>query len=58
MSMVENLKEIQAKGVHAFLRNQETKYACPNCGDVVSSNRMLFLTKGCIDVLQISSLGL
>ena len=36
MSMVENLQEIQAKGVPAFLRNQETKYACQNCGDIVS----------------------
>ena len=36
MSMVENLKEIQAKGVPAFLRSQETNYACQNCGDTVS----------------------
>ena len=36
MSMVENLKEIQTKGIETFLKNQETKYKCPNCGDVVS----------------------
>jgi hypothetical protein len=35
MSMVENLKEIR-KGMKAFLENQEKKYACPECGDVVS----------------------
>ena len=36
MSMVENLKEIQAKGVPAFLQRQENKYACQKCGDIVS----------------------
>ena len=36
MSMVENLKEIQKNGIEAFLENQEAKYRCPNCGDVVS----------------------
>jgi hypothetical protein len=36
MSMVENLQEIKAKGIPAFLRSQETKYTCPKCGDVVS----------------------
>jgi hypothetical protein len=36
MSMVENLKEIKEKGMDEFLKNQETKYRCPSCGDVVS----------------------
>lgn len=36
MSMVENQKEIEAKGVSNFLDNQESKYMCPRCGDVVS----------------------
>jgi hypothetical protein len=36
MSMVENLREIRAKGMKAFLEKQEEKYACPECGDVVS----------------------
>jgi len=36
MSMVQNLKEIQTKGIETFLENQESKYKCPNCGEVVS----------------------
>ena len=35
MSMVENLKMIKAKGMAGFLKNQQEKYKCPNCGDVV-----------------------
>ena len=36
MSMVENLREIKEKGMKKFLENQEEKYTCPECGDVVS----------------------
>jgi hypothetical protein len=36
MSMVENLREIREKGMEKFLKNQEEKYACPECGDVIS----------------------
>jgi hypothetical protein len=36
MSMVENLKEIQTRGIEIFLKNQEAKYKCPRCSDVVS----------------------
>ena len=36
MSMVENLKEIEEKGMVSFLINQENKYKCPECGDVMS----------------------
>ena len=36
MSMVENLKELKAKGVEEFLKNQQAKYKCQACGDVVS----------------------
>ena len=36
MSMVENLKMIQKKGMDAFLLRQEEKYRCPSCGDVIS----------------------
>ena len=36
MSMVENLREIKEKGMKKFLENQEEKYACPECGDVIS----------------------
>jgi hypothetical protein len=36
MSMVENLKELEEKGMKEFLRNQQRKYECPACGDVIS----------------------
>lgn len=36
MSMVENLKELKEKGMKKFLKNQEEKYECPECGDVIS----------------------
>ncbi len=36
MSMVENLRELKINGVEAFLKNQQEKYRCPNCRDVVS----------------------
>ena len=36
MSMVENQKMMQQKGIDEFLRSQAEKYRCPGCGDVVS----------------------
>ena len=36
MSAVENLKDIQTNGIENFLKTQEAKYKCPNCGDVFS----------------------
>ena len=35
MSMVENLKMINAQGMDEFLKNQEETHRCPNCEDVV-----------------------
>ena len=35
MSMVENLKTMKNQGMDGFLKSQEEKYRCPNCGDVV-----------------------
>jgi hypothetical protein len=32
MSMVENLKLIKEKGMDGFLKDQDEKYCCPNCG--------------------------
>ena len=36
MSMVENLKELQDRGIDKFLETQKTRYKCSKCGDVVS----------------------
>ena len=35
-SLVGNLKELKEKGMTAFLKAQEAKSKCPNCGGVVS----------------------
>ena len=36
LSLVENLKTLEEKGMDEFLRLQEEKHSCPVCGDVVS----------------------
>jgi len=36
MSMVENQKMIQEKGMGAFLQSQVEEYQCPSCGDIIS----------------------
>ena len=36
MSMIENLKELKEKGMEQFLANQERKYKCLQCGDIIS----------------------
>mgnify|MGYP006296904291 FL=1 len=35
MSMIENLEYIRAHGMNEFLRQQQEKYLCPECGDVI-----------------------
>ena len=35
MSMVENLRYIQEKGIEQFLRNEREKWKCPDCGGLV-----------------------
>ena len=36
MSMVDNLRELEEKGMEKFLEIQEVKYECPQCDDVIS----------------------
>jgi rubrerythrin len=36
MSMVENQKVMQEKGMEEFLETQAEKYRCPSCGDIIS----------------------
>ncbi|MDD1674658.1 MAG: DUF3795 domain-containing protein [Methanomicrobiales archaeon] len=36
MSMIDNLRMIQEKGMDAFLASQEEKYRCPHCGALIS----------------------
>ncbi|MFA5106705.1 MAG: DUF3795 domain-containing protein [Patescibacteria group bacterium] len=35
MSMIENLKYIEDKGIDAFLRSQKKKWQCPTCGRMI-----------------------
>jgi len=35
MSMIENLKYIRAKGVRQFLLQEEERWKCPECGEVI-----------------------
>jgi len=35
MSMMENLKFIEEKGMESFLEQQRKKYTCPKCGGVI-----------------------
>jgi predicted enzyme related to lactoylglutathione lyase len=35
MSMIENLKYIRDNGMESFLKQQERKYRCPECGGVI-----------------------
>jgi len=36
MSMVTNLRELEKNGIDYFLKSQEAKYKCPECGDILS----------------------
>jgi ribosomal protein S27AE len=35
MSMTENLSYIKAKGIKQFLKNEQERWKCPNCGGVI-----------------------
>ncbi len=39
MSMIDNLNTIQTLGIRQFIRNEKEKWACPNCGKVLSVHR-------------------
>ena len=35
-SFIENLQEIKKSGIEEFLRRQEKRFKCPDCGGVIS----------------------
>jgi hypothetical protein len=35
MSMIANLKSIKERGIHRFLKNEKTRWACPKCGGAI-----------------------
>lgn len=43
LSMIENLSDIKAKGIEDFLRKEEIKWSCPNCGDAICCHNGLCL---------------
>jgi hypothetical protein len=43
MSMIENLENIKQNGMKEFLKNEEARWACIECGNIVSVHKMLAL---------------
>lgn len=39
MSMIENLLHIEQQGIEAFLKNEEIRWTCVECGNIVSVHR-------------------
>lgn len=39
MSMIENLENIRQNGMEAFLQNEEIRWTCKECGNIVSVHR-------------------
>jgi hypothetical protein len=39
MSMIENLENIKKWGIRKFVRNEKTRWACPECGGVICVHR-------------------
>ena len=43
MSMIDNLDEIKNSGIDYFIENQEKKYKCPKCINLISIHNALIL---------------
>lgn len=39
MSMLENLKYIHERGIEAFVKREEARWACPHCGEILSVHK-------------------
>ena len=39
MSMIDNLKMINAFGIRLFIRNEKEKWICPECGELICVHR-------------------
>jgi len=46
MSMIENLEFIKEHGIERFLEKEETKWRCPECGEVICCHNGLCLNCG------------
>ncbi|MCX7614964.1 MAG: DUF3795 domain-containing protein [Clostridiales bacterium] len=43
MSMIENLRDIEKHGIENFLKKEEEKWTCPDCGNMVCCHNGLCL---------------
>jgi len=46
MSMIENLQNIEKLGINEFIRNEEERWKCPECGSLLSVHRDACLVCG------------
>ena len=46
MSMIENLENIEKLGIRAFVRNENARWACPECGGIICVHRGCCYTCG------------
>ena len=43
MSMIDNLRSIEAKGLDAFVERERIKWACPGCGETICVHKAICL---------------
>ena len=43
MSMIENLRDVKEHGIENFLRKEEEKWSCPDCGNMICCHNGLCL---------------
>ena len=46
MSMIDNLKMINEVGVRTFIRNEKSKWICPECGEMICVHKPVCLSCG------------
>lgn len=51
MSMIENLRAIKEHGIENFLRKEDDKWSCPDCGNMICCHNGLCLNCK-IDILR------
>lgn len=52
MSMIDNLENIRKSGIRSFVRSEKLRWACRECGGVVSVHRTNCLFCGCEKSLE------
>lgn len=57
MSMLENLKHIHGWGVNTFVKREEARWACPNCGEILSVHKKTCIHCGEVWVKEEEGIG-